>query len=86
MQLMNRSLSALSGILGKSKYITGDELCPEDSAVFAVLDPFLNSKVIAKDPMRDLVLKYENLVSYVNNIRDKLYPEDNPSKFRAHML
>lgn len=79
-------MEALSGILGNSKYITGDEPCPEDCAVFAVLDIYMNSKIIEDDPLHNLVMKHENLVTYVKNIEMELYPEDNPSKFRAHPL
>lgn len=79
-------MEALSNLLGNSKYITGDKPCPEDCAVFAVLDIYLNSKVIGSDPLRDMVMKYENLTTYVGNIQKELYPSDNPSKFRVHPL
>lgn len=85
-KLLSRDMEALSGMLGKSRYITGDKPCPQDCAVFAVLDVYLNSKIIEKDPLRDLVLKHDNLVSYVSNMQKELYPEDNPSQFKRYKI
>lgn len=80
--LLETSVEALSGLLGTSNYITGDEPCPQDCIVFAILDLYLNSKVIQNDPLRILVMKYLNLVSYVKRIEKEYFPEDNPSGFR----
>lgn len=77
-------MAALSGILGQSKYITGNAPCVGDCVVFAVLDLYLNSKLIDDDPLHDLIVKYDNLVSYVNSLQKELYPEDKPSSFKIH--
>lgn len=84
--LLDTSVEALSGILGTSEYITGDELCPEDCVVFAVLDLFLNGKINEDDPLHFMVAKRPNLVSYVKRIQKLYFPKDSPSAMRAHIF
>lgn len=74
----------MSGILGNSKYIIGDKPYPEDCTLFSVLDVYLNSKMIENDLLHSLIVKYDNLVSNVNNMQKELYPENKPSKFKEH--
>lgn len=80
LKLLDKSLAALSGIIGKNKYINGSEPCPEDCSVFGVLDAFLNAKMKV-DLLYDLASKYPNLVAYIDNMKETYFPDDNKSKF-----
>ncbi|GMH41048.1 hypothetical protein BSKO_08958 [Bryopsis sp. KO-2023] len=79
-KLFDASLCAISDILGENKYITGEEPCPEDAAVFGVLDNFVKP-VIEGVPTVEQIEKYPNLVAYVENMKNTFFPESNPSKF-----
>lgn len=80
MTLTDRSLSALSSIIGDKKFITGDKPCPQDATVFATLDNILYTN-FEDDPIKALAEKYPNLTSYLVNFKETYFPDDNPSKF-----
>lgn len=79
-KLLDSSLKALSGILGKNKYITGKQPCPADCSIFGVLDSYLNF-ALEPNPLGDLAKKYPNLITYLDNMKNTYFPEENPSKF-----
>lgn len=80
LKLTDRSLGALSGILGNNKFITGDKPCPQDAIVFSTIDNMLNTRYV-DDPIKPIAQKYPNLVSYLENFTETYFPEDNPSQF-----
>lgn len=76
--LAGRSFAALSEILGDHAYITGERICGADATLFAglaaVLTPFFDT------PVRDALLRHENLVAYVERMMARFYPEFTASK------
>lgn len=71
--LGDRSLLALSELLGRQRYLFGDRPVGVDATAFgllaAVLTPFFPSQ------LRDRVLEYPNLVAYVERMMRLHYPD-----------
>lgn len=68
-----RSLLALSVQLGDKHYLMGDTPCGADATAFGIvagiLTPFFNS------PLRERARQFGNLVTYVDRMMDRYYPE-----------
>lgn len=73
LMLADRSLGALSEILGDKPFLFGERPVGVDATAFAllaaVMTPFFNS------PLRERACEYANLVAYVNRIMALYYPE-----------
>lgn len=82
LKLTDKTLSALSAIIGSNKFITGDKPCPEDAIVFSILDNILRTR-FEDDPVKPLAQKYSNLTSYLDNFEKVYFPEANPSQFKV---
>lgn len=71
--LGERSIEALSQLLGDNAYLMGDRLSAVDATAFAVLasalTPFFDT------PLRQAVLERPNLVAYVQRMMQRYYPE-----------
>jgi len=71
--LAERSFAAISEILGDQPYITGGAICGADATLFAglaaIATPFFDT------PVRDALLRYPNLVAYVDRMMARFYPE-----------
>jgi glutathione S-transferase len=71
--LVGRSLSALSVALAEGPYLTGGTPCGADATAFAVvggiLTPFFDS------PLRRRAQQLENLTAYVGRMMAQFYPE-----------
>jgi glutathione S-transferase len=71
--LGEKTLSALSTLLGDKPYIMGDKPCAEDATVFAalagVLTPFFDMDLQRK------AATYPNLVAYTARLMKQYYPE-----------
>ena len=71
--LGEKSLSALSALLGNRQHIMGDRPCWEDATVFAALagalTPFFDF------PLRRSAESYPNLVAYTTRMMQEYYPE-----------
>ena len=67
------SLQSLAGVLGTKPYLMGDEPCGADATAFAmvagVLTPFFET------PLRTAALGHANLVSYVQRMMQRYYPQ-----------
>lgn len=72
-ELGDRSLSALSTLLGSKPYLLGDRPRASDATAFAelaaLLTPFFQS------PLRTRALEYKNLVAYTARMMRQYYPE-----------
>lgn len=72
-ELGNRSLAALSMLLGWKLYLMGDRPSAIDATAFAVLAalmaPFFDG------PVRQHALQYANLVTYVDRMMGQYYPD-----------
>ncbi len=72
-QLANRSLKALSALLGDNAYLFGKTPCGADATAFGaiagILTPFFPSE------LRNLALGYDNLVAYSDRMMARYYPE-----------
>lgn len=70
--MANRSIDAISQILGENHYLMGDEPCGADATAFAfvagLLAPILESPVLGK--ARSL----PNLVAYRDRMMAQFYP------------
>ena len=75
--LGERSLMALSALLGNKRYLFGDQWCGTDATAFAVLagllTPFFDS------PLRRRAESYANLVDYSDRMMSEYFP-DHPWK------
>jgi glutathione S-transferase len=71
--LADRSLRALSTILGEKPYLFGDRPCGVDATAFGalagILTPFFDS------PLRRRAESYASLVAYVDRMMARYYPE-----------
>jgi glutathione S-transferase len=71
--LGERSIEALSQLLGNSTYVMGDRISAVDATAFgilaSVLTPFFDT------PLREAVLARPNLVAYVQRMMERYYPE-----------
>lgn len=71
--LGEKSLTALSTLLGDRPYIMGDKPCAEDATVFAglagLLTPFFDMELQRK------AASYPNLVAYTGRMMKQYYPE-----------
>lgn len=71
--LGERSLMALSALLGNKRYLFGDRPCGTDATAFAVLagllTPFFDS------PLRRRAETYTNLVDYTDRMMDEYFPD-----------
>ncbi len=72
-QLANRSLDALSALLGDQPYFFGNTPCGADATAFGavagILTPFFPSE------LRNLALGYDNLVAYHDRMMARYYPD-----------
>ena len=72
-QLANRSLKALSALLGDNAYLFGNTPCGADATAFGaiagILTPFFPSE------LRDLASGYDNLVAYRDRMMARYYPD-----------
>lgn len=72
-ELGTRSLSALSMLLGWKPYLMGDTPCGTDATAFAslagLMTPFFDS------PLRERACEFANLVTYVDRMMARYYPE-----------
>jgi glutathione S-transferase len=72
-QLANRSLTALSALLGDQPYFFGNTPCGTDATAFGaiagILTPFFPSE------LRNLALGYDNLVAYHDRMMARYYPD-----------
>jgi glutathione S-transferase len=79
--LGTRSIDALSQLLGEKPYLMGDKPTGVDATAFgvlaAVLTPFFET------PLRQAAAAHPNLVSYVDRMMKRYYPEHawNPEKY-----
>jgi glutathione S-transferase len=68
-----RSLSALSQLLAKSRYLMGERPCGTDATVFGmvagILTPFFDS------PLRRRAKQFENLNAYADRMMAQFYPD-----------
>ncbi len=71
--LGERSLSALSLILGDKAYLMGDKPTGVDAIAFGVLAGLMTPFFEA--PVRDLALGYPNLTAYVDRMMARFYPD-----------
>jgi glutathione S-transferase len=69
--IAEKTFRSLSDILADKTYFFGENLCTFDATAFGFLDQFIN--VSLNNEMNDLARKYNNLVSYCNNIRENFY-------------
>lgn len=68
-----KSLSALSMLLGWKPYLMGDRPCGVDAIAFGVLAGLLSPFFVS--PLRDHASEFANLVSYVDRMMARYYPE-----------
>ena len=70
--LGQRSLAALSSLIGDKPYLMGERPCGADASVFGmlamILTPFFPSE------LRNRALGYPNLVAYVDRLMAQFYP------------
>ena len=71
--LGQRSLAALSALIGDKPYLMGERPCGADATVFGmlamILTPFFPSE------LRDRALGYRNLVAYTDRVMAQFYPD-----------
>ena len=71
--LAERSLQSLSGLLGKNRFLMGDDPCGADATAFAmlagILTPFFES------PLRAAAQGHDNLVAYGGRMMCRYYPD-----------
>lgn len=72
-ELGTRSLSALSMLLGWKPYLMGDKPCGTDAIAFASLAGLMTS--FFDSPLRARALEFANLVTYVDRMMARYYPE-----------
>ncbi len=74
-QICEKSLQALTDLLGDKKYFFGDKPCSFDATAFALLAEFL--LVDLENQFNQQAKKFSSLVSYCNRIEEKYYSKDN---------
>jgi glutathione S-transferase len=72
-QLGERSLSALSTLLGAKPYLLGDRPRASDATAFGLLASLLTP--FFESPLRTRALAYKNLVAYTARMMRQYYPE-----------
>ena len=71
--LGERSLSALSVLLGDKPYLFGEKAAGVDATAFAVLSGILTP--FFESPLREKALSHANLVAYTARMMKELFPE-----------
>ena len=69
--ITQKSLQALSSILGNKTYFFGDTPCTFDATAFAFLSEFINTSL--DHPLNKMARKYDNLVNYCDTMKTKYY-------------
>lgn len=70
-RIADKTFQSLSEILADKTYFFGENPCTFDATAFGFLDQFISFSL--NNQMNDLARKYNNLVSYCNNIRENYY-------------
>ena len=71
--LGERSLAALSALIGDKPYLMGERPCGADATVFAMLAMILTPCFPTE--LRDRALGYANLVAYTDRLMAQFYPD-----------
>ncbi len=71
MVITERSLQALSTILGDKTYFFGDKPCTFDATVYGVLAQFLSTTI--DNPFNDMAKQYSTLVAYCETMNKRYY-------------
>lgn len=73
LQIAKEDLKAINDYIGNRKYLTGDTVCNEDSALFGILAQmyYLHCGEISDF----LLTECSNIVRYLDTIRDDFWPD-----------
>jgi glutathione S-transferase len=72
-ELADRSLNALSVILGNKPYLFGDEPSAVDATALGMVGGILTPSF--NDQLRDAALRYDNLVAYTERMTRQFFPD-----------
>ena len=72
--LIDGYLESLSALLGDKPYLLGPDPCEADASLFAVLDQFVDGRMVSKE-MQHMVRDYPNLCQFTKRIKENFYPE-----------
>lgn len=73
LHIAEQDIQALSDYLGDKEYFLSDSLTTLDITVFAFMCELTIPQV--KSDLADIALRYDNLVNFVNRIKQQYYPE-----------